>query len=91
MFIKQFFLQLESKEREETKKSQKTFKKPPQKFYNSDEMRKIIPTIDGELKKKIEKADIVSKDKKDGIKKQPRVSILFLNLQLFLRINQFIT
>lgn len=51
-------------------------KKPPPKFYNSGEMRKIVPIIDGELKKKIEKADIVSKDKKEGIKKQPKVSNL---------------
>lgn len=64
---------LEDKEKEQAKKYQKNVKKPPAKFYNTDEMRKITPIIDGELKKKIEKADIVSKDKKDGIKKQPRV------------------
>lgn len=34
-----------------------------------EETRRIVPIIDVELKKKIEKADIVSKDKKDGIKK----------------------
>ncbi|XP_051156221.1 DNA topoisomerase 2 [Leptopilina boulardi] len=64
---------IEDKEKEESKKYQKNMKKPPPKFYNSGEMRKIVPIIDGELKKKIEKADIVSKDKKEGIKKQPKV------------------
>lgn len=38
-----------------------------------EDTRRIVPVIDVELKKKIEKADIVSKDKKEGIKK-PRVS-----------------
>lgn len=33
-------------------------------------MRRVEPVIDTELKKKIEKANIVSKDKKEGIKKQ---------------------
>lgn len=39
-----------------------------------EDTRRIVPIIDVELKKKIEKADIVSKDKKEGIKK-PRVSL----------------
>ena len=38
-----------------------------------DEPRRILPTIDAEMKKRIDKADIVSKDKKDGIKKPPKV------------------
>lgn len=41
-----------------------------------EDTRRILPVIDVELKKKIEKADIVSKDKKEGIKK-PRVSLSF--------------
>ncbi|EFN87409.1 DNA topoisomerase 2 isoform X2 [Harpegnathos saltator] len=62
---------LEEKERKEENKSKQTVKKPPSKFYKED-TRRIVPVIDVELKKKIEKADIVSKDKKEGIKK-PRV------------------
>jgi hypothetical protein len=48
-------------------------KKPPQKIYKEEDTRRILPTIDVELKKKIEKADIVVKDKKDGIKKERKV------------------
>nr|XP_003704530.2 PREDICTED: DNA topoisomerase 2 isoform X2 [Megachile rotundata] len=59
---------LEEKERKEEQKSRQTIKKPPQKFYSSDEMRRVAPVIDTELKKKIERAD-VTKDKKDGIRK----------------------
>lgn len=51
----------------------KNTKKPPTKFYTSDDIRRIMPIIDTELKKRIEKADIVSKDKKEGIKRQPKV------------------
>ncbi|XP_033222004.1 DNA topoisomerase 2 isoform X2 [Belonocnema kinseyi] len=64
---------IEEKEKKNESKSQIGIKKPPQKFYSSDGMRRVVPIIDTELKKKIEKADIVSKDKKDGIKKQPKV------------------
>ncbi|XP_014482998.1 PREDICTED: DNA topoisomerase 2 isoform X2 [Dinoponera quadriceps] len=60
---------LEEKERKEENKSKQAVKKPPQKFYKVEDTRRIIPVIDVELKKKIEKADIVSKDKKEGIKK----------------------
>lgn len=49
-------------------------KKPPSKFYKVEDTRRILPVIDDELKKKIERADIVSKDKKEGIKKS-RVSL----------------
>jgi len=42
-----------------------------------EDTRRIVPVIDVELKKKIEKADIVSKDKKEGIKKS-RVSLIYL-------------
>ncbi|KOX71459.1 DNA topoisomerase 2 [Melipona quadrifasciata] len=61
---------LEEKERKEEQKSKQCIKKPPSKYYTSDDIRRIVPIIDTELKKKIEKADIVSKDKKEGIKKQ---------------------
>lgn len=64
---------MEDKERKEELKSNKNIKKPPSKFYASDDIRRILPIIDVELKKKIEKAEIVSKDKKEGIKKQPKV------------------
>ncbi|XP_053982250.1 DNA topoisomerase 2 isoform X2 [Hylaeus volcanicus] len=64
---------LEEKEQKEELKSAKLIKKPPSKIYASNSIRRIVPVIDTELKKKIEKADIVSKDKKEGIKKQPRV------------------
>ncbi|XP_012230798.1 DNA topoisomerase 2 [Linepithema humile] len=61
---------LEEKERKEDNKSKQTIKKPPSKWYSKvDQTRRIVPIIDVEMKKKIEKADIVSKDKKDGIKK----------------------
>ncbi|XP_076228043.1 DNA topoisomerase 2 [Nomia melanderi] len=59
----------EEKERKEEQKMNKAIKKPPTKFYSSDTIRRIVPVIDTELKKKIEKAEIVSKDKKEGIKK----------------------
>lgn len=64
---------VEDKERKEDLKSNKNNKKPPSKFYASDDIRRILPIIDDELKKKIEKADIMSKDKKEGIKKQPKI------------------
>ncbi|XP_076674328.1 DNA topoisomerase 2 [Andrena cerasifolii] len=60
---------IEDKERKEELKSNKNVKKPPSKFYTSDDVRRILPIIDEELKKKIEKAEIISKDKKEGIKK----------------------
>ncbi|XP_043264993.1 DNA topoisomerase 2 isoform X1 [Colletes gigas] len=63
---------LEDKEKKEDLKMSKLIKKPPSKIYASNSIRRVIPTIDIELKKKIEKAEIVSKDKKEGIKKQPR-------------------
>lgn len=67
---------MEEKERKDENKSKQATKKPPSKFYSKmEETRRILPIIDIEMKKKIEKADIVSKDKKDGIKKS-RVSKL---------------
>lgn len=63
---------LEEKELKEQTKTKQTEKKPPSRFYKVEDTRRIVPVIDVELKKKIEKADIVSKDKKEGIKK-PRV------------------
>ncbi|KAL6258421.1 hypothetical protein P5V15_010378 [Pogonomyrmex californicus] len=63
---------LEEKEQKDQIKSKQNEKKPPSRFYKMEDTRRIIPVIDVELKKKIEKADIVSKDKKEGIKK-PRV------------------
>ncbi|XP_014222609.1 DNA topoisomerase 2 isoform X1 [Trichogramma pretiosum] len=63
----------EEKEKKNESKSKVKTKKPPAKFYNSDETRRIVPMIDNEMKKKIEKADIATKDKKDGIKKEKRV------------------
>nr|XP_033326918.1 DNA topoisomerase 2 isoform X1 [Megalopta genalis] len=60
---------IEEKERKEEQKLSKTIKKPPNKFYSPDTIRRVVPVIDIELKKKIEKADIMSKDKKEGIKK----------------------
>ncbi|XP_034948461.1 DNA topoisomerase 2 [Chelonus insularis] len=62
----------EAKEAKEEGKNAKTSKKPPAKLYKAEEVRKIEPIIDSDLKKRIEKADIVSKDKKEGIKKAPR-------------------
>ncbi|XP_018314763.1 DNA topoisomerase 2 isoform X2 [Mycetomoellerius zeteki] len=61
---------VEDKEQKEQIKSKQAVKKPPSKFYSKmEDTRRIVPIIDVELKKKIEKADIVSKDKKEGIKK----------------------
>ncbi|XP_017754472.1 PREDICTED: DNA topoisomerase 2 [Eufriesea mexicana] len=64
---------LEDKERKEDNKSKQCIKKPPSKYYTSDDIRRIVPIIDIELKRKIEKADIVSKDKKEGIKKHQKI------------------
>ncbi|XP_011297217.1 DNA topoisomerase 2 isoform X2 [Fopius arisanus] len=65
---------VEEKERKDEEKpkagAKKTAAKPLYKVENS---RRILPLIDSDLKKRIEKADIVSKDKKDGVKKAPRV------------------
>ncbi|KAL0111447.1 hypothetical protein PUN28_012974 [Cardiocondyla obscurior] len=60
---------VEEKEQKEQNKTKQAEKKPPARFYKAEDTRRIIPHIDVELKKKIEKADIVSKDKKEGIKK----------------------
>ncbi|XP_011866622.1 PREDICTED: DNA topoisomerase 2 isoform X2 [Vollenhovia emeryi] len=60
---------LEDKEKKDQNKAKQKEKKPPSRFYKNDDTRRIVPFIDVELKKKIEKADIVSKDKKEGIKK----------------------
>lgn len=73
-----FDSQLEEKEKKEENKTRQNIKKPPAKFYKQEDTRRIVPVIDTELKKKIEKADIVSKDKKEGIKRQPKVSPKFL-------------
>ncbi|XP_012272821.1 DNA topoisomerase 2 [Orussus abietinus] len=64
---------IEEKERKDEQKSRQNAKKPPPKFYKGEDTRRIAPIIDTDLKKKIEKADIVAKDKKDGIKKQPKI------------------
>ncbi|CAK9796483.1 DNA topoisomerase 2 [Anthophora plagiata] len=64
---------LEEKEKKEEHKSKQTNKKPPSKFYSNDDIRRIVPIIDTELKRKIERADIVSKDKKEGVKKLQKV------------------
>ncbi|XP_011505758.1 PREDICTED: DNA topoisomerase 2 isoform X2 [Ceratosolen solmsi marchali] len=64
---------VEEKERKEEAKSRIKTKKPPQKIYKEEDTRRVLPIIDTELKKKIEKADIVVKDKKEGIKKERRV------------------
>ncbi|XP_043274245.1 DNA topoisomerase 2 isoform X2 [Venturia canescens] len=63
---------VEEKELKSMTQLKKTVKKPSAKIY-TDEQRRIVPTIDDEMKKKVEKADTVFKDKKDGIKKPPRV------------------
>ncbi|XP_044583861.1 DNA topoisomerase 2 isoform X2 [Cotesia glomerata] len=63
---------VEAKEAKEDGKSAKLNKKPV-KIPKAENIRKIEPVVDNELKKRIEKADAVSKDKKDGIKKQPRI------------------
>ncbi|KZC12629.1 PREDICTED: DNA topoisomerase 2 [Dufourea novaeangliae] len=63
---------LEEQERKEEQKMAKNIKKPPTKFYSSENIRRIVPMINDELKKKIERADTLSKDKKEGIKR-PRV------------------
>lgn len=72
-----FDFQVEEKEKKEESKSRNNIKKPPAKFYKQEDIRRIVPIIDNELKKKIEKANIVSKDKKEGIKKHPKVSLKF--------------
>lgn len=64
---------MEEKELNEEKKSQKTVKKPPAKFYKEGKKRKVEAIIDNELKKKIEKAESLSKDKKEGVKKEKKV------------------
>lgn len=64
---------LEEKERKEESKTKQNEKKPPSRFYKGEDSRRIIPIIDLELKKKIEKADTVSKDKKEGIKKSRQI------------------
>ncbi|XP_015124561.1 DNA topoisomerase 2 isoform X3 [Diachasma alloeum] len=64
---------VEAKERKDEEKPMGGVKKTAAKpLYKVDNSRRIVPTIDNDLKKRIEKADIVSKDKKDGIKKAPR-------------------
>ncbi|XP_057320672.1 DNA topoisomerase 2 [Microplitis mediator] len=63
---------VEAKEVKDEGKSSKLNKKPA-KIPKSESVRKIEPVVDNELKKRIERADAVSKDKKEGIKKQPRV------------------
>lgn len=67
------YKKVKEKEEKEEITARKGAKKPPPKVYSYDAKRKIEAVIDTELKKKIEKADIVSKDKKDGVKKQPKV------------------
>ena len=74
--ILKLILKVEEKERKVEEKSKVKTKKPPQKIYKEENTRRIEPVIDNELKKKIEKADIVTKDKKDGIKKERKVNKL---------------
>lgn len=69
---------MEEKEQKEESKSKRNDKKPPSKFYKNEDTRRIVPVIDVELKKKIEKADIVSKDKKEGIIKKSRVNLFYV-------------
>ncbi|XP_063973742.1 DNA topoisomerase 2 isoform X2 [Diachasmimorpha longicaudata] len=65
---------VEAKERkDEEKPKEKTKKAAAKPLYKVENSRRIIPTIDSDLKKRIEKADTLSKDKKEGIKKAPRV------------------
>ncbi|XP_032456778.1 DNA topoisomerase 2 isoform X2 [Nasonia vitripennis] len=64
---------IEEKERKDEAKSRVKTKKPPAKIYKEEDTRRIVPVIDTELKKKIEKADIVVKDKKEGIKKERKI------------------
>lgn len=71
---------MEEKEQKEDSKTKQNIKKPPSKFYKNEDTRRIVPVIDVELKKKIEKADIVSKDKKEGIVKKSRVSLSYIIL-----------
>lgn len=73
---------MEEKERKEESKTKQNEKKPPSRFYKGEDSRRIIPIIDLELKKKIEKADTVSKDKKEGIKKS-RVRVIYIICHLF--------
>lgn len=74
---------MEEKEQKEDSKTKQNIKKPPSKFYKNEDTRRIVPVIDVELKKKIEKADIVSKDKKEGIVKKSRVSLSYITLYDF--------
>lgn len=85
------FIQVEEKEQKEQIKSKQSDKKPPSRFYKMEDTRRILPVIDVELKKKIEKADIVSKDKKEGIIRKPRVSLfnLFVYLPRYYIIETF--
>lgn len=62
-------IKVEEKERKDEAKSSIGTKKPSQKVYKVEDARRILPIIDQELKKKIDKADTAVKDKKDGIKK----------------------
>ncbi|XP_014218096.1 DNA topoisomerase 2 isoform X3 [Copidosoma floridanum] len=65
--------EVEEKERKEDIKDLNKAKKPMGKIHKEENARRIAPTIDTELKKKIEKADVVVKDKKEGIKKERKV------------------
>lgn len=70
-------------EKEQKEFSKRNDKKPPSRFYKVEDTRRIVPIIDGELKKKIEKADIVTKDKKEGIKKtKVKKAIIYLTCLL---------
>lgn len=64
---------MEQKEAKDEAKVSGKAKKPPPKIYKQEDTRRIVPIIDNEMKKKIEKADIMTKDKKDGIKKERKV------------------
>lgn len=80
------FLKVEKQElKDEAKTSGKT-KKPPPKLYKNEDSRRIVPVIDTEMKKKIEKADIVTKDKKEGIKKERKV-LYYSFINNIIRIN----
>ncbi|XP_012256449.2 DNA topoisomerase 2 isoform X2 [Athalia rosae] len=64
---------VEEKERKEEEKSKKGVKKPPTKIFKSEDVRRILPTIDDDLKKKMSKASEVAKDKKIALKKLVKV------------------
>lgn len=60
-------------EKSDTKKSKQQKGKKNNKEFKYEDGRRVIPEFDAETKKKYEKLDLASKEKKEGIIKKPRV------------------